>query len=375
MTRSGATVRDIAQVAGVSAASVSRALRDPDRVSDKTRERIRGALDQIEGIASRNGKPAVSTIGCLFIDSTSGPRFTGFDATIWSGIARVAMTRGAEVLMINLDSKRPHDRVADLLRRRGVGALAVRLDEGSEHILDDIAASGIPALVIAHQCDNPAIGSIRVRSRKTSRDAVEHLINLGHRRIAFCRNIVSDQDHYERYLGYRDALEHAGIQPDEDLEIQTLASAEGGVTAINRLLALPDAPSAVYFADPIPTIGALRRLRELGIDVPSEFSVIGFDDDDARLLGSPVYTAVCQDAPALAVAAGQLLCRMMQGTGPQDPPRIELDSYLEINGTTARPPTNLISEPRPEGRCHHPASATRDAIPNAPVPSPTAPGA
>lgn len=338
MGRQSATVRDIASVAGVSAASVSRTLRDPLSVSERTRELVQGAMEQIEVARGGRSRRAVQTIGCLFVDATSGPRFSGFDATIWGGLARVAMRHGAEVLLMNVDQRRGGETVADLIAARGVHALAVRCDHESEPLFDEIARAGIPAIAVAHKHDHPGVGYVCVSSRESSRDGIEHLIQLGHRRIAFCRNVVPDQDHAERFTGYRDALSAHAIEPDASLEITATADADGGVSAINRLLALPEPPTAVYFADPTPTIGALRRLHELRISVPEQMSVIGFDDDNGRVLGSPVYTAVCQNAPALAEMTGQLLCRMMNRAGPSEPPRIELDSYLEVNATTGRAP-------------------------------------
>ncbi|MFK7884122.1 MAG: LacI family DNA-binding transcriptional regulator [Phycisphaerales bacterium] len=339
MTKQGTTVRDIASVAGVSAASVSRALRNPESVSDRTRTLVRGALEQIEVSRSGIAPSVVSTIGCLFVDSTSGPRFHGFDATIWGGLARVAIRHGAEVLLMNVDQRNNHESVAEMIHRRGIKALAIRCDAGSDELLDDIANAGIPTIAVAHKHDHPKIGYVCVSSRESSRDAVDHLAKLGHKQIAFCRNIVDDQDHADRGAGYHDGLKLHGIEYDPSMVITTPANADGGVTAINRLLALPKPPTAIYFADPLPTIGALRRLHELGISVPDEISIAGFDDDDARTLGCPVYTAVCQSAPALAEMTGQLLCRMMHGNGISEPPRIELDSYLEVNATTGRAPT------------------------------------
>lgn len=340
MGRQGTTVRDIASIAGVSAASVSRALRNPQSVSDRTRSLVRDALDQIEDTRNGYTSPGVLTIGCLFVDSTSGPRFSGFDATIWGGLARVAIRHGAEVLLMNADQRSDRESIAEMIRRRGIKALAIRCDANSEALLDDIADAGIPTIAVAHKHEHPDIGYVCVSSRETSREAVEHLAQLGHTRIAFCRNIIDDQDHLDRADGYRDALSKQGIQYDPSIVITTPADADGGVTAINRLLALPTPPTAIYFADPLPTIGALRRLHELGIRVPDQMSVAGFDDDDARTLGCPVYTAVCQNAPALAEMTGQYLCRMMLGKGITEPPRVELDSYLEVNGTTGRVPSD-----------------------------------
>lgn len=333
------TVRQIASQAGVSAASVSRALNSPDTVAPRTRQLVRQAVERLESprADAPTAPKAVGAIGCLFMAEPSCLRFGGFDATIWSGIARAALACGVEVTLIDPRVARGPG-LADACAQRHVGALAVRVDQSSAVCLGDIARSGLPAIVIAHKDDRPGLGYVRVKSREASAQAVEHLIGLGHRRIAFCRNYVGDQDHEERRLGYADALSQHGVPYDESLEILMPADANGGVTAVNRLLALPDPPTAAYFADPLPTLGAMRRLRELGLRVPEDFSIIGFDDDNTRSLGSPVYSAVCQDTPDVAMLAGQLLCRMMTVSPGGEPPRIELESYLELNGTTTRPP-------------------------------------
>jgi DNA-binding LacI/PurR family transcriptional regulator len=180
MARQTATVRDIAVVAGVSPASVSRALRNPNSVSERTRTRVNIALDQIEAQRVRTPRATTPTIGCLFVDSTSGPRFSGFDATIWSGIARVAMNHSAEVLLLNVDRRERDETIADMVAQRGIGALAARIDARSNQLIDEIAEAGIPAVAVAHKHDHPDIGYICVTSRDTSKDAVSHLIHLGH---------------------------------------------------------------------------------------------------------------------------------------------------------------------------------------------------
>lgn len=338
MTRPSATVRRIADEAGVSPASVSRALRNPDGVRGRTRELVQAAIERLEGEVLREPDAALPLVGCVFANATSGPKFSGFDATIWAGVSRAAMSLGAEVLIINLERRGLGESLGEIAQRSNIGALAIRLDNESTDLLDEIDTLGIPSITISHKHDHPAIGYICVRSRETSRSAVKHLIHLGHRRIALCHNFVLDHDHIERRAGYREALAEHGIAHDPELEIAIPADADGGVSAVDRLMALPDRPTAAYFVNPFPTIGALRRLHELGVSVPRDFSVIGFDDNNERELGCPMYTAVCQDAPKIAETAGRWLCRAMLSGKATPVARIELDSFLEINDTTARAP-------------------------------------
>lgn len=337
MSQVRATVRDIARAAGVSPASVSRALNNPEQVSARTRDRIEGAVSRLQG-KSGDGEVDTMVIGLLFVDETCGPRFSGFDASLWAGISQSALTFGAEVLLLNMERRREGESVATICRRRGVSALAVRVDDSPERVLAQVADAGVPAVTIAYRHEHPAVGYVCAESRATSRQAIDHLVHLGHSRIAFCCNRVNDQDHEDRRLGFVDAVNEHGLDVDDSLMIGIPADAEGGVTAINRMLSMPRPPTAAYFADPLSTIGALRRLAELGVRVPAEFSVVGFDDDNARLLGSPVFTAVRQDVPELARLAGRLLCRMVLGGGREEPPRIRMQTYLEVNATTGPVP-------------------------------------
>lgn len=332
------SVRDIARRADVSPASVSRAINDPSKVSRFMLQRIWAAIDGLEASAQPEavGTPA---IGCLFLDQTTGPRFAGYDATIWAGIARVAMDHNTEVHLLNPNLRRRGESLGAWCRRREIGGLAIRLDDQSVGALDELASLGIPATVIAHRHEREDFGYVCVRSRSVSREAVEFLISLGHTRIAFARNLVPTYDHGERHIGYVEALEQRGLERRPEYELSIPADVSGGMTAISRLLALRDPPTAVYFADPAPTVGALRALHDRGVRVPEQFSVIGFDDDELRSFASPPYTSVCQDAPDVARIAGQSLVRAMALGANAVPAKIEVDGYLEINHTTGPVPS------------------------------------
>ncbi|MEO0511662.1 MAG: LacI family DNA-binding transcriptional regulator [Planctomycetota bacterium] len=332
-----ATVRAIAQLADVSPASVSRALNDPAKVSRHTLSRIHAAMDRLNDDRPVASPAALKTIGYLSVDRTSGPRFSGYNTTIFAGLARVAIENGTEVLLVNPDRRRPGQSLGELCRERGIGGLIIRLDDQSMPVIDEVAASGLPAIVVAQPHDVAGVGWVCVDSHRASLDAVQYLISMGHRRIAFCKNIVPDHDHAERHRGYTEALELAGIERRPEYELTVPADVFGGITAINRLLALPEPPTAVYVADPGATMGVLRRLRETGVRVPDDFSVVGFDDEDTRFASSPVYTSVWQDAADLARVAGQAIVRLMAVGASAEVPRVRLPSYLEVNATTAPP--------------------------------------
>ncbi|MEM1183747.1 MAG: LacI family DNA-binding transcriptional regulator [Planctomycetota bacterium] len=333
-----ATVREIAAKAGVSAASVSRALRDPTRVRAATRIRVEQAIEAMDS-AITGQRPRTTAIGCVFFNAAAGLRFSGYDATVWAGLARAATGYGADVNLINVDQTNHDSGLIQAIKARGVDALAVRVDAETAGALESLTDLDIPVVVIARAHTIEGLGYVHVRSRESSRDAVRHLLELGHTRIAFSRNFVADADHADRFEGYRDALAEQGLEPNPAYQVTTSAEAEGGAAAISRLLSLREPPTAIFFADPLPTIGAIRRCHELGVRIPDDISIVGIDDDLFRRASHPVYTAVCQDAPAMAEKAGRLLIERLRQPQLDPIPKIELESYFEVNGTTGRAPS------------------------------------
>ena len=125
-------------------------------------------------------------------------------------------------------------------------------------------------------------------SRPASRDAVEHLIGLGHRVIATGVYMVDDSDHADRIAGYRDALEAHGIAFDERLVLRATADREGGVQIVRRIQSMLQRPTALYLADPHTAVGALEEARRIGLKIPEDLSIVGFDDGDLRYALRPV---------------------------------------------------------------------------------------
>jgi DNA-binding LacI/PurR family transcriptional regulator len=116
---------------------------------------------------------------------------------------------------------------------------------------------------------------------------------------------------------------------------------------VTRLLTMPNPPTAVFFTNPLATVGGLRRCHELGVSVPGELSIVGFDDSDTRQHTWPAYASVCQDASMLGYEASLWLTRCL-ASGERTPMRLVRPTFLEINKTTARPP-NVAVRILPDG--------------------------
>jgi DNA-binding LacI/PurR family transcriptional regulator len=337
------TVRGLADALGLSPATVSRSLNHSPDVSDSVRERVLAEAERC-GYALPRKRVRSRTIGLMFLNETSGPKFSGYDATIWGGVTRAAMAQKYDVRVIDPLDRGEKEGFGAFAARKGVEALVLRVDEDTRHFCSAVAAERVPHVVIADRFeDDPRVNYVCCNSFEASRAAIEHLLHLGHRRIGVCHNYVLDTDHCDRIKGYRAALADGRIEVSPELIIAINAEIGGGAAALNRLLSLPEPPTAIFCIDPALTVGALRRASEVGIRVPDELSVVGMDDERLRKMTHPVFTAVCQNASELGSQAVRWLCRhLSQPTGGGSGPatmRVEIEAFLEINETTASPPS------------------------------------
>lgn len=341
-----ATVRDIASNIGVSASTVSRSLSGSPQISEEVRMRVLKEARRL-GYGRTKARPqaaAAQTLGIAFLNRHAWPHFTGYDSAIWAGIMRGAQDGQSDVTFVDLSQRNEGESYQSFFARRGVHGLILRVDSESHDTALDIVADGLDVVVVADHYDQPEINYVYYQSGEATRQAVEHLIELGHTRIGFCRNSVMDHDHRERFEGYLAALKTAGIDYDEQLHVERPADVSGGAAALTRFLSAANPPTAVFFTDPMMTVGALRRALEFGVRVPEELSIVGVDDgDNSRELTYPTYTAVRQTASELGYEAARWLARRTAlGKNAPESLRRVLDAFLEVNQSTGPPPPKPV---------------------------------
>lgn len=310
------SVRKIASSLGVSVATVSRALNNHPDVSAETRQRVLEAAQE-SGYLPQVGKRQMTVIGLVYPSHPVRPDYGTFESMLLAGIVRGANDRRHDVTIINLEHDRdPLESYTQFFHRKGVRGVVIRSLEATPRLAEEIAAEGIPSILIADRSEDPRVNFIDSESRQASRQAVEHLLQLGHRRIGLAIHNVMDSDHQDREQGYAEALAAAGIERDFSLTVRAPASPEGGIMMLNRLLELEKPPTAIYFTNPLSTVGALHRCLQLGIRVPKDLSIVGFDDGDVRLRTFPNFTAVCQDAHQLGLEAARWLTSSLEHGAP-----------------------------------------------------------
>lgn len=340
-----ATVRDIARSVGVSPATVSRSLNNSPDVSAPVRARVLAEARRL-GYEPPRKSQSTGRIGIAYFNSTSGPRYTGYDAVVWGGVSRAATALKYDVVTMN-----PMERGADesfnaYVQRKQLDGLIVRVDQQTRNLVLAIADDRVPHVVVADRFDEEDVNYVCCNSFAPSKAAIEHLLHLGHRRIGICHNSILDTDHHDRIAAYKSALSSADIAVSPELIVATQADVAGGSAALNQLLAISNPPTAIFFTDPILIVGALRRSLEVGISVPDELSFVGVDDDQLRRMTHPMYTAVCQDAAELGYQASLWLCGQLASRALRQRQNMSLHlnvkAFLEINHTTAPPPETPV---------------------------------
>jgi DNA-binding LacI/PurR family transcriptional regulator len=334
------SVRAIADRLGISVATVSRALNNHPGVSDETRKRVLQAADQSNYRPSVGRRPT-NVVGIAYPNEPVKADFGAFEAALLAGILQGVNERRFDLAFINAHRDKNEDETYEqFFHRKGVSGVIVRsLDDTS--LAESIANDGFPMILVADRSDDLGVNYIDSESRLTSKAAVDHLLSLGHRRIGLAIHRVADSDHRDREEGYRLAMRGAGIDIDPSLIVRAEASPEGGAMMLMRLLDQERPPTAIYFTNPLSTVGALHRCLQLGIRVPKDLSIVGFDDGDIRLRTFPQFTAVCQDAKALGLEAARWLTRTLKGES-QGTFREVRPTTLAVHESTAFPPVAAV---------------------------------
>jgi DNA-binding LacI/PurR family transcriptional regulator len=332
------SVRQIAKSLHVSIATVSRALNNHPEINPETRARVLKIANEI-GYFNNVGKRVTTNIGLVY---TSDMGFSEYDALLMAGVLRGVVEQKFDVTIVNIErDKQDNETYTQFFMRKGLRGVILRTLTRSRHICQAIAAEGCPMVVVAERFDDPNVNYICYHSGDDSRRAVEHLVHLGHRRIALAIHSISDSDHADRQHGYRQALEANGIAYDRELVFPLIANVDGGIAAMNRIMSLPEPPTAVYFTDPQATLGAMRRAHAMGLRIPDDLSIVGFDDGDMRNRVFPPLTAVCQTVEALGFEAALWLTRKIAGM-PAPPMQKVAATFFEVNQTTGLPPKSPV---------------------------------
>lgn len=325
---------DVAKRAGVSVTTVSHVLNDTRRVNDGTRERVLQAIEDLgyqPNMLARSLKTQRTfTIGLLLSD-IQNPFFT----TVVRGVEDVALKRGYHLFLCNTDEdpEREDEYLYELAKKQ-VDGLIVASAAPSDSARK-LRSRDLPIVLMDRELSGVDADTIRVDNREGMRLIAEHLFSLGHRRIGLISGPLEKISGLERYEGLRDSLAAFGLELDESLVWFGDFKLESARAAVRRLAGSADRPTALVVANNQMTLGALLEIGELGVRIPDDLSVVGFDDMEWAPLVNPPLTTVAQSAYELGVGAVRMLLDRIEGTGESGQRHVFLEPRLIVRASTA----------------------------------------
>ena len=335
------TSEQVARLAGVSRATVSRALNGSARVSDEARERVHAAMAALgyepdvvaQSLVRQRSQVIAMSLFAEDIDlplSHFGRTAQFFLLSVLESIEREAVSLGYDLLLPSRShGKFPENFVRSLQTRRVAGCIVFH---GSTSRTQSLIHSSIPTVFIDKTGQGSHATYVKSDNIDSARQATEHLLSLGHRRIALLTGPIIDHPGLERLLGCQQALAQAGIVPDPDLVRQSGWNLDEACEAAGLLLAERRDFTAIVAGSDIMAIGILRALTEQGLRVPDDVSLIGFDDIDLCQYTSPLLTTMRQDRVAMGRGAVQRLIALIEGTGETSP--LILPTWLVVRQST-----------------------------------------
>lgn len=312
----GASVKDVARVAGVSLGTVSNVLNRPDRVTVATRGRVEDAMAELGFVrneSARQLRAGHSRVLAFVALDASNPFFTD----VASGVEESAADAGLSVFLCNSSQQpsREHAYLMHLQQQRVAGILISPVDPEAA-VLEEVARSGTPVVIVDRTRGDDSFCSVAVDDIHGGRIAAEHLIDLGHRRIAYVGGPPHLGQVRERLEGTRIAWRDAGLPPEDLLVLETDAlTVAQGRFAGERLAGLPARrrPTAAFCANDLLALGLLQQTIATGRRVPEQLAIVGYDDIEFAEAAAVALTSVRQPRRELGRRAAGLLLAEAEG--------------------------------------------------------------
>lgn len=314
------TIKDVAELAGVSIKTVSRVVNQDPTVKERNRIKIELAIEQLgyePNLAARMLRGAKSYLFALLFEIPDSKNL----AAIQSGILMTCRAAGYHLLIEQLDLPRAsrNRAVQDLIERSRIdGAVLLPPISDDAEVLDLLARSGTPTVRIAPTIHLDGSLDLQMDDRSAMRAATLRLAELGHRRIGFIKSSAGHPTSRLRLAGFLDGMNEASLPIRDEWIVQAEYSVTAGVVAGEQLLDLPEQPSAVLASNDDLAIGLMSCARARGIAVPDTLSVMGFDDSAAAALVTPTLSSIRQPVAEMASAAGTMLVAAARGLKPTE---------------------------------------------------------
>jgi DNA-binding LacI/PurR family transcriptional regulator len=337
LKRRRATRQEVADHAKVSVAVVSYVVNNgPRPVATETRSRVEQSIKELgyypNEFARNLRKQNSSTIG-LIIPSITNAVY----AEIAEGLDSLCVANGYQLLLLDShnDTKR-EKRLVHLLRSKQVDGVVMQPKDDPKVLIKPLRDAHIPVVLIDHAVSN--IHCITLSDFEGGRLATEHLLELGHTRIAIIREKPGKSLSYQRFEGYQQALAtyHIAFDPNLVVEIEAI-TLEAGHTAMRHLLRLASPPTAVFTHNDILALSVMHAVDEAGLSVPKDISVVGYDDISSAAYLSPPLTTVRLAKHELGQEAGRIILEQIKGMTATSPRTVTLPVELIVRASTVKP--------------------------------------
>jgi LacI family transcriptional regulator len=342
MKRGRVTREDVAQRAGVSVAVVSYVVNDgPRPVAAATRAKVEAAIAELgyypNELARSLRLRQSSTIG-LIIPNVTNPVYAEI------ALSMESICTQEEYLVLLCNSGRDpvqEKKYVQLLRAKQVDGVVMIPNQEPLELIWPLQQAGIPTVVLEH--DLPEVHCIALDDLQGGQLGTLHLLSLGHRRIAFIKRPSSSATSAQRVMGYRQALETAGIAFDPALVIESEAGQRGGYRAMQQLLGLAELPTAIFTHNDVLASGAMHAIRQAGLAIPGDFSVIGYDDIASSAYLAPPLTTVKFPKEEMGRRAAEIILQLARPKQNLPAHTIWLPAELVVRDSTASPPESRFN--------------------------------
>jgi len=333
-----ATIDDVARLAGVSKSSVSRVVNGNFQyMSEKMKQKIIAAIEELEytpnSLAQSLKKKKSQVIGIVLSDISN---------TFWSdvlkGVQEECNANGYSLMVnFNDDANSEKERLL-LLRNRQVDGLIVNTTGSNPELFKDLQKEEFPFVMLDRSLGSMKVDTVVVNNLAGAKQAVQYLVDQGHKRIGILLHPLNNlSPRLERLEAYKQALESNGLMVSKDY-IKICGTARGeGIKAVEELLAMPDRPTAVFTTNISLSLEALTGIKNCGLKVPADISVMGYDDFIWSTLLDPPLSTVAQPTYEMGVAAAALLIESIKGKKRKRHKIVKLEPTLVIRESCSPP--------------------------------------
>jgi LacI family transcriptional regulator len=331
------TIRDVAKRAGVATMTVSRVINNSGYVSDATRAKVEKAVAELGYVPNMLGPSLrfkqTNTLALVLTDITNP-----FWTTVARGAEDAAHLKGYSVIFCNTDeSPEKQEQYLTMLLKRRIDGILLAPACSSPNSVQLIQKQGVAIVVLDRSVPVADVDIIRGDSTSGAYMLTRHLLDLGHTHIMMLTGPRDVSTSYERVTGFRQALQEAGLEPETDNVVWGEYTHESGRKMSEHVLASIPRVTAIIAANNFIAIGALRAIRDAGLQVPEDISLVSFDDLPEALSAEPFFTNVAQPTYEMGFQATEILIARMSGNGSEDFRSILLPMELIVRQSSGPP--------------------------------------